>query len=185
VITDNIKTLSRQVQEGGIIAYPTEAVFGLGCDPDNEAAVKRLLQLKQRSADKGLILIASDYSQVAHYLQPLEAAIEKKVFQTWPGPVTWILPKSSDTPACLSGKYNTLAVRITAHEPVRQLCHELGHALVSTSANLSGQPPAKTLMDVRRQFEGKIDGILDNPLGGLERPTAIYDGITGDVIRSA
>ncbi|MDD5391850.1 MAG: L-threonylcarbamoyladenylate synthase [Thiothrix sp.] len=170
---------------GGVIAYPTEAVYGLGCNPADLLAVQRILDLKQRPAHKGLILIAADFSQLEPYLLPLDSILQTRVFPTWPGPVTWLLPVNPDVSPLIRGKHDTLAVRITAHPLCRELCLQLGHPLISTSANLSDQPPARSAREVTQQFGQRLDYILDAPLGERDQPTEIRDGLMGNIVRSS
>lgn len=178
-----MKEAVRSLKAGGIIAYPTEAVYGLGCDPLNEKAVLRLLALKQRSWEKGLILIAADFAQLVPFLEPLTPILEKRVFAEWPGPVTWLLPAKSNVPYWLRGQSSKLAVRVTAHPEVVALCQQWGGALVSTSANLSGQPAAKTAVDVQNIFAPTIDYIVSGAVGERERPSEIRDAVTNTVLR--
>ncbi len=165
----------RLIRAGGIVAYPTEAVYGLGCDPRNALAVRRLLAIKRRPPHKGLILIGADFAQLAPFLQTLSAADHACLAATWPGPYTWLIPARPDAPRWLRGRHATLAVRVTAHPLAAALCRACGHALVSTSANLSGRPPARTALAVRRQLGRRIDAVLAGPTGGAARPTAIRD----------
>ncbi|MCA1767687.1 MAG: Sua5/YciO/YrdC/YwlC family protein [Idiomarina sp.] len=169
----------------GVIAYPTEAVFGLGCDPNNEIAIQRLLHLKQRPAEKGLILIAADYSQLLPFVEDSAIPQDKRftVLSNWPGPVTLILPARKTVSPLLTGGRDTIAVRVTAHEPARALCRELGHALVSTSANLTGQEPARTAAEVRLQFGDSLDWIMEDNTGGATNPTRIIDPLNNQVFR--
>ncbi len=170
------------ILSGGVVAYPTEAVYGLGCDPMNETAVLRVLALKKRSPDKGLIVIAADIDQLAPLIRPLDEASRKVMLDTWPGPVTWVVP--SDAPPWLTGGRGTLAVRVTAHPESRALCRRSGMALVSTSANVSARPPARTALAVRQAFSGAIDYILPGRTGGNERPSELKDLATGRVLRA-
>jgi L-threonylcarbamoyladenylate synthase len=171
------------LRQGGVIAYPTESVYGLGCDPDNAAAIRKLLALKQRSPDKGLILIAADFAQLAPYLDEIGASRQQAVLASWPGPVTWLWPARPTVSRLLRGAHDTLAVRVTAHPIAAQLCRRFGKALVSTSANRSGQPPARDAATVREQFGSDVDYVVDAPTGGLARPTTIRDAVTGEVLR--
>lgn len=168
----------------GVLAYPTESVFGLGCDPDCESAVLALLRLKKRPIEKGLILIASDYSQLAAYVD--ESAIKpsqkQQALNSWPAPITWIFPKNASTPYFLTGAFDSIAVRVTRHPLVRQLCDRFGKPLVSTSANLSGQDPCRTMFDVQKQF-GEQFPILKGETEGRLMPSEIRDVKTGSVIR--
>lgn len=171
------------VARGGLIAYPTEAVYGLGCDPDNGRAVRRLLAIKARPEHKGLILIASDWAQLEPYVQSLEPATMAAIHATWPGPVTWLLPARSETPRWVTGEHQTLAVRVTAHPLAAALCRRWGGPLVSTSANRASQPPARTALGVRRALGSGIDYLLVGPCGGNARPSSIRDARTGAVLR--
>jgi L-threonylcarbamoyladenylate synthase len=178
-----LRQAARVIHRGGIVAYPTEAVFGLGCDPLNAEAVQRLLALKQRPVEKGLILIAADLDQLRPYIALLNAEAEAQLAATWPGPHTWLLPARADTPRWLRGEHDTIAVRVTNHPLAAALCRAAGQAIVSTSANRAGQRPATTALQVRRQFDGQVDFLLHGPLGGEARPTPIRDLSSGRKIR--
>ena len=173
------------LRAGGVIAYPTEAVYGLGCDPLNEAAFQRLFALKQRPVTQGVLLIAADFAQIERYIDFARLSVDAlaRARATWPGPHTWVLPRSAATPAWLAGAHSGIALRVTAHAPAAQLCRAFGGALVSTSANRHGTPPARTAAAVRTAFGDELADIFDGPTGGLERPTPIRDAITGDVVR--
>lgn len=171
------------LQAGGVIAYPTESVFGLGCDPDNPAAVQRILELKQRPVDKGLILIASSFQQLEKYLLPLGDELEQAVFASWPGPHTWVWPVKDGVSRLLCGQYASLAVRVSAHPVVRVLCDTWGRAIVSTSANPLGQTPARNFTEVRQYFDDKLDVIIEAEVGDSLQPTEIRDAVTNKLIR--
>jgi len=184
VLCRDLVRAAETIHTGGVIAYPTEAVFGLGCDPLNEAAVEKLLALKQRSPDKGLILIAAEFAQLEAFLKPLDDALMQRVANTWPGPVTWLVSAKAHVPIWLRGSSNTLAVRVTAHPIASALCRHAGCAIVSTSANLAGQHPARSADAVRQAFGAAIDFLLDGPLGNSDRPTEIRNAISGEIIRA-
>jgi len=173
-------------RDGGVLAYPTEAVFGLGCDPHDRAAFKRLFALKQRPPTQGVLLIAADFSQVERYID--FAAVPDSVLQQvrahWPGPHTWIFPRSPDVPDWVAGHHAGIALRVTAHAPAAALCRAFGGALVSTSANPHGQPPARGAQVVADYFGDALDGLLDAPLGGQLSPTVIRDALSGAIIRA-
>jgi L-threonylcarbamoyladenylate synthase len=171
------------LQAGGVIAYPTEAVFGLGCDPDDPDAVARILDLKGRSPNKGLILIAADREQLEPYIQPLTPELEARIDATWPGPVTWILPATERVSDLISGGSATVAVRVTDHPLAAGLCRAFGGPLVSTSANRSGGRPARTALRARLLFGAGVDAVVSGKVGGLARPTRIIDGLTGATLR--
>lgn len=178
----------RVIQQGGIIAYPTEAVYGLGCDPFNADAVMRLLSLKRRPVEKGLILIASDISQLTPFMAPLSTDQRQQLEASWPGPITWLVPARPETPTWLRGQHESIAVRVTGHPIAAALCRAAGHALVSTSANPAGRLPATTALQVRRYFsdrEENVDHIVTGPLGNQAKPTTIRDLATGRTIRPA
>ena len=172
------------VRGGGVIAYPTEAVYGLGCDPLEEDAVRRILAIKQRDAAKGLILIASRLSQLLPFMAKLPDEIMGKLGKSWPGPVTWVVPAAAHVPGWLTGGRPTLAVRVTAHPDANALCEACGMALVSTSANRGGQAPARTGLRVRAQLGSEVDWIMPGAVGGLAKPTEIREALTGKVLRA-
>lgn len=173
------------IRGGGVIAYPTEAVWGLGCDPANQAATLRLLSIKQRPVDKGLILIAAQLDQVRRFvnLESLPRERLDEVLSSWPGPHTWILPASDAAPAWVTGAHSGIAVRVSAHPVVAALCDACGHALVSTSANLAGAPPAHHRDTLDAALLRQLDGVVDGETGGLQRPTPIRDAATGVSLR--
>ncbi len=166
-----------------MIAYPTEAVFGLGCDPLNPEAVRRVLDLKKRRIDKGLILIASTLPQLHPFIRPLDARIRQALTDSWPGPVTWAVPASADCPDWLTGGKSTLAVRVSAHPVCRALCERWGGPLVSTSANASGNPPIRKRELLWKHFGTLIDYIVPGELGELKNPTEIRDAASCAIIR--
>lgn len=140
------------VRNGGILAYPTEAIFGLGCDPRNLSAVQRLLGAKQRPADKGLILLAANINQLSDFVPPLSEEIKERILPGWPGPVTWLLPVYPHISPLVRGNFDKIAVRVSDHPVCQQLCQRLGHPIISTSANITGKPPAKTVLQVSEQL---------------------------------
>lgn len=178
-----LRLAARWVRTGGVIAYPTEAVFGLGCDPADPLAVARLLAIKQRPVDKGLILVAADWSHLQPWLQPLSPRLRQRLQNSWPGPVTWLVPAADNCPNWLTGDHATLAVRISDHPLVRSLCTKVGGALVSTSANVSSRAPARSVLQVQLRFATRIDYLLPGQLGGRAQPTTIRDLATGHTLR--
>jgi L-threonylcarbamoyladenylate synthase len=179
-----VQEAARVLRTGGLVAYPTEAVFGLGCDPRNEAALDRLLKLKGRAQEKGLILIAADAAQLEPWIEALPNDAATRVRATWPGPVTWLIPARPGISARLRGAHTSLAVRVTAHPVAAALARAFGGALVSTSANPSGAPPARDLDALRARFGAAIEYYLAGPLGGRERPSEIRDALSGEILRN-
>jgi L-threonylcarbamoyladenylate synthase len=182
---DNLTQAVSALRKGGVVAYPTEAVWGLGCDPRDAPAFARVFALKRRPPDQGVLLIAADFAQLEPYidLNTTPAAALERAQADWPGPSTWIFPRAVDVPAWIAGTHAGIAVRVTAHEPAAALCLAFGGALVSTSANRHGEAPARNAGEVRAMFGERIDAILNGPTGGLERPTPIRDAIAGTVVR--
>lgn len=173
----------QHLKTGGIIAYPTESVYGLGCDPHHSSALQRLLALKQREWHKGLILIAAEVAQLSPFILPLTPEISQQVLATWPGAVTWLLPVRAEVSELLRGNSDKIAVRVTAHPLAAALCRAWGGALVSTSANISTQPPAKTALEVQYTFGHSIDYIVDGAVGNNPRPSEIRDALTNQILR--
>ena len=173
------------VQQGGVLAYPTEAVYGLGCNPQQLAAVQRILELKQRPAHKGLILIAADWAQLSTWLQPLSAEVQARVMADYAYPITWLLPAATHVSPLIRGAHDSLAVRLTQHPTSRLLCQALGYPLISTSANRSHDAPARSAAEVRAYFADTLDYILDAPLGSANQPSEIRDALSNQLIRPA
>lgn len=176
------RTLAAHLKRGGVIAYPTESCYGLGCDPRNRRAVRRILKLKQRPQRKGLILIASNYHQVAPYIHPLTPAGQRRLQQDGVQAVTYLMPAKPSCPRWLRGEHDTLAVRLTAHPFARGLCRSVGSALVSTSANVSGQRAVKTYAECQRMF-GKKVWVLRGRVGKRKQPSTIRAWSDGKIIR--
>ena len=176
------------LHQGGVIAYPTEAVYGLGCDPNNLPAVKKVLELKQRKKDKGLILIGSSFDQFKNFIQPLEKSIEKKLLQSWKNPsaaITWLVPVNKGVSEYLRGRFDTLAIRVSHHSIVKEICEKFDGAIISTSANIATQEAARTAEQVRQIFEDKIDFILEGETNINAEPSEIRDALTDEIIRTA
>ncbi len=176
------RRIAAHLRRGGLIAYPTESCYGLGCDPANRAAVLRLLRLKQRPQKKGLIVIASKYRQVARYLQPLTLDEQRRLIAAGKEATTYLMPARHSTPRWLRGSHDTLAVRFTAHREAAALCKSLNMPLVSTSANPSGQRPARTYAQCQRLFGRKV-WVLAGHVGKRKKPSTIRAWTGGQVIR--
>jgi len=188
IIVNNSTAINNAVtalQNQQVIAYPTEAVFGLGCDPMNEIAVQRLLTIKQRPVEKGLILIAANLAQLERYvdLSKLTAEQINNINQTWPGPATWVMPAEAQVPKWLTGQFDSIAVRVSAHPTVQTLCLAFGGPITSTSANLTGLTPCITAAEVANQLGPLLGAIVDEAVGELAQPTTITDAVTGRVYR--
>jgi len=176
------------LHQGGVIAYPTEAVYGLGCDPQNITAVKKLLEIKQRQKEKGLILVASNFDQFKDYIQPLENNIEKKLLDSWENKIaamTWLVPTNKSVSEYLRGQFDTLAIRVSNHPVVRELCENFGGAIISTSANIATEEAARTAEQVQQIFGDKIDFIVEGETNIDARPSEIRHALTDEMIRSS
>lgn len=179
----SVRYAAHILKQGGIIAYPTEAVFGLGCRADNTAAIQRLLELKHRPAHKGLILLAADFLQLEAYISPLNQTIVEKIKASWPGPTTWVVPAPASTSTLIKGQFNTIAVRVSAHPIVNSLCRQCQSPIISTSANITGKKMSYSPFDVRLHFKDQLDYILYGELGSSDKPTIIKDALTDKIIR--
>jgi L-threonylcarbamoyladenylate synthase len=176
------RTLAAHLARGGLIAYPTESCYGLGCDPRNYRAVRRLFALKRRPGNKGLILIAGKYAQLAPFLQTLSPDEQDSLRHDGAQAITCLMPAKPGCPRWLRGAHDSLAVRITAHRGAAQLCNRLRMALVSTSANRSGAKPARTYADCMRRFGGKVM-VLPGRVGKRRKPSTIREWSSGKIIR--
>lgn len=184
-----IAQCANAVASGGVIAYPTEAVWGLGCDPFNRSAVNTILQLKNRSESKGVILIAGDITQLHFLLHDLSSEHKKTLNDTWPGPNTWLVPHNHRVPKYIHGAFDTVAVRVTTHPVVKALCHRLGHPIVSTSANPQGMAPATNQLRARtyfyhNRFGHSLHYCPGNVADAKGKPSQIRHLITGETIRA-
>lgn len=167
---------------GEVIAYPTEAVYGLGCNPFDLPSVERLFHVKQRPFEKGLILVAASVEQVLPYVELLGTDWEQRVLSTWPGPVTWVLPAKEGVPEWVTGGRKTVAIRVSDHSVIQAICTAYGQPMVSTSANITTQPSAMSCLEINAIFKEDIPCVAGS-LGKLEKPTQIRDAKTGCILR--
>lgn len=178
-----LRYAARVLQAGGVVAYPTESVFGLGCDPLDWSAVERILECKGRTAGAGLILLADEYGRLDPFINPSSGELARMT-GSWPGPVTWVCTASEAAPRWITGGRDTIAVRITAHRTAADLCRAAGMAIVSTSANRTGRPPCRSALQVRMRLYREVDYILTGVTGGRSRPSEIRDAQTGAILRA-
>ena len=186
LVTKDINAAAECLKQGGVIAYPTEAVFGLGCDPNNADAVARIIAIKNRSVSQGVIVVAKDWQQVSHYVDTtavpphsLRAALNQ-----WPAHLTQLFPKSAKAPSWITGNHESIALRITAHQDIIALCMQADMPIVSTSANRHGK---STLLDIDAlvaELSDEIDLILDRSLGKATGPSPIVDVLTDEYCRA-
>ncbi len=170
----------------GIIAYPTESVFGLGCDPDSNNALSTIIGIKRRDPSKGMLLVCHDFLLAEKYVNLSKVSDEDRVFvrNYWPGPYTFLFPASSFCKQLLIGDHSTIAIRVSTHPIIKMLCTEFNKPIVSTSANLSGELPCLTSADVHRAFNNSVNFILDGETLGYSKPSTIIDLKTREILRN-
>ena len=182
----HLECATQALTNGGVIAYPTEAVWGLGCDPWNEAAVGKILKLKQRPMHKGLILVASQWAQFQPLVKDLTAQQIDQLNESWPGPTTWLMADpQSWVPLWIKGQHSSVALRVSAHPLVSALCDQFNGPIVSTSANLAGGKPAKSRLHIMQAFGDQIDYVVNGELGQNKQPSEVKDLVSGQIIRPA
>ena len=177
-----VRTAAKAALAGQVLAYPTEAVWGLGCDPFNAHAVEKILQLKKRPVEKGLILVAASFAQLDFLLATLPEPLVQTLKQSWPGPHTWLVPHNNKIPYWVRGEHDTVAVRVSAHPLVQALCAAFGGPLISTSANPSGLAPARYGTKARQYF-GREVIYVPGQVDHRASPSTIHDLITGQTFR--
>ncbi|WP_023270992.1 L-threonylcarbamoyladenylate synthase [Acinetobacter gyllenbergii] len=189
MITSSISEAAHFLKQGQVLAYPTEAVWGLGCDPFNEQAFQQILELKHRPIEKGVILLAGHLQQVEHLLQDLDTTIRQQVIATWSNRLeteratTWLLPADQSIPTWIKGQHPLVAVRVTTHPLCMALCQQFGGFIVSTSANPAGLAPAQRLEDAQAYFGNNLN-YLQGDLGLSREPSRILNALTGEVVRA-
>jgi L-threonylcarbamoyladenylate synthase len=179
--TTELNSALQVLQQGGIVAMPTDTVYGLHCDPHHLSAIKKILALKQRSPDKGLILIADCLERFAEYIQALPVEIEQKL-RTHPG-ITWLVPAKENVSALITGQFNTVAIRICQKPMIAQLSQILNSPLISTSANISDQPVAHNIREIQAMFPTGIDLIIEGDLPVNAKASEIRDAFTDERLR--
>ena len=178
----HIRMAARAIDSGGVIAYPTEAVFGLGCSPWNFDAIDRLVWLKRRPKSKGFIVVAASASQLKRIVDFSRLNNLVEILDTWPGPFTWVMPALPSVPDTIRGENGEIAVRVSAHPVIQHLCSLCG-PIISTSANPANNTPARSERAVRKYFRDSLDYILPGNLGSESTPTEIRHALSGRVIR--
>lgn len=167
---------------GGVVTCPTEGVFGLSCMPDDDQAIARLLSIKQRDPAKGLILVAATREQLEPWMAASPDAIPEPIVGQ---PITWIVPAATQVSPLVRGEHPTIAVRLTTHPVVAAMCDATNSALVSTSANRSGEPVVRNAYSLRRKFSACVDYVVPGACGGATGPSEIRVLATGNVLRAA
>jgi L-threonylcarbamoyladenylate synthase len=181
----NRRGLRHYLQSDGVVAYPTEAIFGLGCNPLSRPAVQRILKIKGRPQHKGLILVADQFDRLRKFVGQLSQQQIATMQASWGNQNkahTWIVPASKRCPKWITGQHKTIAVRVSSHPLTAQLCKSMGMAIVSTSANRSGCQPAKTSQQCKKLF-GEQVRVLAGRTAGAKKPSTIQDLISGKILR--
>ena len=176
-----LQQATRCVQQGGIIAYPTESVYGLGCDPLNINAVEKLLHIKNRSIEKGLILLSDNLEKLLPFIDATDAQCQQL---TQSQNITWLIKTRKQTPCWLTGQHKKIAVRITQHPIARALCKHLEQPIISSSANPTTKNAAKTRLQVQQYFQQQIDFVVPGSVGALNKPTQIIDMDSQRILRA-
>jgi L-threonylcarbamoyladenylate synthase len=178
-----IEAAVQAVEQGGLLVYPTEAVYGLGGDYRQAEVVDKILRLKQRPVDQGLILVAGHIQHILPLIQPDSGQDLAAALATWPGHITWIFPASPRVPEGVKGPNNTVAVRLSAHSGVIQLCQQLNQAIISTSANQRGQSTPTDIYSLMKMWSNEVAYYLNLPLGGSDKPSEIRLAGDGQKLR--
>jgi L-threonylcarbamoyladenylate synthase len=183
-LVTSVEELADIIRQGGVIAYPTEAVWGLGCDPFNESAVRRILTLKSRPESKGLILVAGAQEELSPWLNTLDSKAALRLLSRNQTPTSWVVPDTTITPSWVRGEHQSVAIRLSQHEPVQRLCAAFKGVIVSTSANPAGLEPAMSAEEVNAYFGEKVDAIFDASLGEASQPSQVRDILTDTLFRA-
>lgn len=171
------------IRQGGVVAYPAESCYGLGCDPGNIYAVRRILHIKRRKREQGVIIVADHLSRVLRYVKSFPVATRQEILNSWPGPFTWLLPARKGVSSWIVGNHASIAIRISRHHQIRALCRNAGMAIVSTSANRAHRKALRTAEAVHREMGGEIDCIVPGRIGTDTKPSVIRDATSGAIIR--
>ena len=181
-MNDELNVAAQILRDGGVVAHACEGVWGLACDPWKIDSVRRILRIKQRPEDKGLIVIGASEAEFARELEGVPSNVRRTIVESWPGRTTWIVPNER-FPSCVTGDRPTIAVRVPGHEQARQLCQRFGGPLISTSANISEEEPARTVVEVQQIFGELLDMVLPGSIGDAEGPSEIRSAMNGARLR--
>ena len=174
--------LARFIRRGGIIAYPTESCFGIGCDPKNKKAINKIIKLKKRLRNKNFIIIGSSIKQFNSFINPLNDANNEKLFSKWPGPHTWLVNVNNQCSNWLKSN-SRIAIRIPSFSRCQDLVKSIDMAITSSSLNLSGKIPLKNYRDVCRFLPNQVK-LIGGRIGKNKKPSVIQDFKTNNIIRS-
>ena len=191
MLTTSVTEAAQLLKQGQVLAYPTEAVWGLGCDPYNEHAFAEILRLKQRPIEKGVILLAANIAQVEHLFADLSVKTQQDIIASWSHrhsterATTWLLPANDDIPTWIKGQHALVAVRVSNHPLCVALCHAFEGFIVSTSANPAGLAPARSMQDAHQYFQHEANlNYLNGDLGLSQEPSRIINALDGSIVRA-
>lgn len=176
--SDAIILAANWLQQGHLIAFPTDTVYGVGVDAFNSTAVGRLFQVKERPLSKGIPILLADFTDLDQVARDVSAVARHFIERFWPGPLTLIVPRHPDLPAIISPNEG-IAVRIPDNDVARALIRAAGGAVAATSANRTGQPPAQSGQEVMAALGGMITAVLNDGPSPGGRPSTIVDCMTG------
>ncbi|MBI2958042.1 MAG: threonylcarbamoyl-AMP synthase [Chloroflexi bacterium] len=175
---------TRVLRGGGIVAYPTDTVYGLGCNALNSIAVVRVYEVKKRPRHLALPILIPEVGQLPSVARSVPRAAMALAERFWPGALTLVLPKQDRIPDIVTARCDRVAVRVPAHPVPAFLCRALGAPLIGTSANLHGMPSCRTAREVRRHFAGEVDLVIDGESpGGVESTVVDFKEDVPEVIR--
>ena len=179
-----LNRLAQAISSGAVIGYPTDTIWGFGCDPLNYASVARILQIKNRGADKGLILLSSSLEYCLPYID-IEPGDRDLLLAPVTRPTTWLVNASGHCPWWIRGRFPTVAIRICEHPLLRELCGRTESPLVSTSANRAGRATVRNSLQMRRQFADELDCIVTGFATGGASASEIKSLASGKTLRSS
>jgi L-threonylcarbamoyladenylate synthase len=163
------------IRAGGVIAYPTDTFYGLGADPRDPEAVRKIFAIKGREAGQPILLLLHDRSEVAAWASAVTPSAERLMERFWPGPLTLVFPAAPRVLPELTGGSGTIGLRVPGNELTRELLRNLGTALTGTSANRSGGRDPRTAEEVMREVGDRIDLVLDGGATTGDRPSSVVD----------
>ena len=180
----NKDEIVKVLENGGVIAYVTDTVWGLGCLPTNEKAVKRIYEIKKREAKKPLILMSNEIYNLLDYVKPISKTGQKLIKKYFPGALTIVTDKNDKTPDYITSNMQTVGIRIPDNEVFKQICEITpGHVLATTSANLSNQPSAKTYEQALENMTGLADLIIEDYGHNAKGLESTVVGVTNDELK--
>ena len=182
MIITEVKDVICHLKSGEVIGYPTEAVYGIGCDPWNQSSVEKIAKIKGRERRQTFLMVASSIDQLTDLIDI--SRLSPQVTSSWPGHTTWLIKAKDNVPYWLQDEQtNKVGIRISNHPLVRELCNEFGKPIISTSANISGKEEIKNQQEFMRTFSSDINYLVDGDLGDYDKASMIIDMETNKKIR--